>query len=153
MEMSSLVRSFRLNDLCSLCLRTIVADGIHSALRHRVTGDKNHVPKKSGLSLFRIAVSAEDVKKALGHLPDWWDEQKADNRLNVMQPNDGTHRALAYYPIQNHEYKNFSCLFPMREDRESIVESWYTDGDRKDMLDTFNDFDPTIREILRYAPV
>jgi salicylate hydroxylase len=44
---------------------------------------------------------------------------------------------------------NISCLFPTRKDQGDIEESWYADGDRKELISTFDDFYEPIRKILR----
>ncbi|PVH92181.1 FAD binding domain protein [Periconia macrospinosa] len=129
----------------------IVADGIHSGLRPKITLDEQQRPKKTGLTLFRISVSAEDVRKALGQLPEWWNPEGDDSRLNILQADDGTHRILAHYPLKHHEYRNFSCLLPMPKDREDVVESWYADGDKKEMLQNFEDFNQQIHSVLSVA--
>lgn len=135
-------------DVLTLCFSQ-VADGIHSGFRHHITGADTHHPKKSGLTLFRISVSADEAIKAIGQLPDWWASETAGQHLCVLQSDDGTHRFIAHYPVQNHNYRNFSCLFPMREQRGDVVESWYADGDKEKMLETFKGFDEQIRKILR----
>ena len=127
-----------------------VADGIHSKLRHRITQDPGQGPKKTGLTLFRIAVSADDARKAVGGtLPTWWDPKTDENRMAVMQTDDGTGRFIAHYPIQNYNYRNFSCLFPMREDRSDMTESWYADGDKREMLELFKGYNDEVYKILR----
>lgn len=126
-----------------------VADGIHSEFRPKITLDEQQRPKKTGLTLFRISVSAEDVRKTLGQLPEWWNAEGDDSRLNILQAGDGTHRILAHYPVKHHEYRSFSCLLPMPKDREDVVESWYADGDKKEMLQNFEDFNQQIHSVLR----
>ena len=127
----------------------LVADGIHSNLRPKITLDEQQRPKKTGLTLFRISVSAVDVRKALGQLPGWWNSKGDDNRLNILQADDGTHRILAHYPMNHHECRNFSCLLPMSKDREEVVESWYADGDKQELLRRFEDFNQEIHSIMR----
>uniref|UniRef100_A0A0B7KI81 FAD-binding domain-containing protein n=1 Tax=Bionectria ochroleuca TaxID=29856 RepID=A0A0B7KI81_BIOOC len=48
----------------------IVADGIHSTLRKRITKTEGHAAKKTGLTLFRVAVSTTDAQEAVGSLPE-----------------------------------------------------------------------------------
>jgi salicylate hydroxylase len=62
-----------------------VADGVHSRLRKRITGDETHRAKKNGNTCYRIAISSAEVNDALGYLPEWWDPETADNRINVLQ--------------------------------------------------------------------
>ncbi|KAL2671395.1 hypothetical protein Neosp_013981 [[Neocosmospora] mangrovei] len=91
----------------------IIADGVHSRLRKRITGDETHRAKKNGNTCYRIAISSTEVKDALGYLPEWWDPETADNRINALQTLD--------------------------------------DGDRKELVSTFDDFYEPIRKILRIA--
>lgn len=55
---------------------------------------------------------------------------------------------VAAYPLRHYEYMNFSCIFPTRQDKNNVLESWYADGDRQEMVDTFNDFSYPLRKIL-----
>jgi salicylate hydroxylase len=59
---------------------------------------------------------------------------------------------IAAYAIRNYEYMNFSCLFPTREHKGNVLESWHADGDRREMIEVFNDYYDPIRKILRYTP-
>ncbi|KAI8713916.1 FAD binding domain protein [Fusarium sp. LHS14.1] len=129
----------------------IIADGVHSRLRKRITGDETHRAKKNGNTCYRIAISSAEVKEALGYLPEWWHPETADNRINALQTLDGTNRMVAPYPLRHYEYMNISCLFPTRKDRGDIEESWYADGDRKELISTFDDFYEPIRKILSIA--
>ncbi|KAM6508735.1 hypothetical protein FSOLCH5_011734 [Fusarium solani] len=49
----------------------IIADGVHSRLRKRITGDETHRAKKNGNTCYRIAISSAEVNDALGYLPEW----------------------------------------------------------------------------------
>ncbi|KAI8656400.1 hypothetical protein NCS56_01244000 [Fusarium sp. Ph1] len=62
-----------------------VADGVHSRLRKRITEDETHRAKKNGNTCYRIAISSVEVKEALGYLPEWWEPETADNRINALQ--------------------------------------------------------------------
>ncbi|CAG9948176.1 unnamed protein product [Clonostachys rosea f. rosea IK726] len=107
----------------------IVADGIHSTLRKRITKTEGHAAKKTGLTLFRVAVSTTDAQEAL----------------------DDPLRIIANYPIRQKSYRNLSCLFPMHEARQDVLETWYKDGDKEEMLQTFDGFDEKTRKILSIA--
>jgi salicylate hydroxylase len=136
----------------NLTLKHIVADGVHSRLRRRIVGSDSYQAKKNGLTCYRIAASAEAVKEALGYLPVWWEPSTAEGRISALQAGDGSNRVIAAYAIRNYDYMNFSCLFPTRHDKGSVLESWYADGDRREMTEIFNDYCHPIRTILRYAP-
>ncbi|ODM21916.1 hypothetical protein SI65_02760 [Aspergillus cristatus] len=128
----------------------IVADGVHSRLRHRIV-DSSYQPKKNGMTCYRVAISAEAVKAALGYLPESWDPRTADSRISTLMAGDGSRRTVTAYPLRNYDYMSFSCLFPGRQDRGNVLESWYADGDRQEMVDTFNDFSYPLRKILDIA--
>ncbi|WAO94657.1 FAD binding domain protein [Fusarium falciforme] len=106
---------------------------------------------KNGNTCYRIAISSDEVKDAVGYLPEWWDPETADNRINALQVLDGTNRLVVPYPLRHYDYMNISCLFPTRNDRGGIEESWYADGDRKELISTFVDFYEPIRKILSIA--
>ncbi|KAF9878411.1 hypothetical protein CkaCkLH20_03903 [Colletotrichum karsti] len=129
----------------------VVADGVHSALRHRITGDKAHAAKKTGLTLFRIAVSSESAKQALGSLPEWWGSREDDNRLNFVLAGDASNRVVVHYPFRNHQYRNFSCLCLMPDSRANVTESWYADGSKTEMMEIFKGFPEPILKIMNVA--
>ncbi|KAI9933779.1 hypothetical protein ASPWEDRAFT_24088 [Aspergillus wentii DTO 134E9] len=129
----------------------IVADGVHSRLRHRIVGSDTYRAKKNGMTCYRVAISAEAVKQALGYLPTWWDPETANGRISALQAGDGSNRMIAMYPIRNYEYMNFSCLFPTRQNNGNVLESWYADGDRREMIETFDDYYEPMRKILSIA--
>lgn len=74
-------------------------------------------------------VSAESVKEVLSYLLEWWDPSTADGRISALQASDGSNRLVAAYPLRDYSYMNFSCLFPTRQDKGSVLDSWYADGD------------------------
>ncbi|KAF4169677.1 hypothetical protein CNMCM6936_006836 [Aspergillus lentulus] len=128
-----------------------IADGVHSRLRRRIVGSDSYQAKKNGLTCYRIAASAEAVKEALGYLPVWWEPSTAEGRISGLQAGDGSSRMIAAYAIRNYEYMNFSCLFPTREHKGNVLESWYADGDRREMIEVFSDYYDPIRKILSIA--
>ncbi|OGM50036.1 FAD binding domain protein [Aspergillus bombycis] len=129
----------------------VIADGVHSRLRRRVVGSDAHQVKKNGMTCYRVAVSAEAVKDTLGYLPAWWDPKTADGRICALQALDGSNRMIAAYAIRNSEYMNLACLFPTRENRGNVLESWYADGNRREMIETFDDYYEPMRKILGIA--
>ncbi|KAI1772209.1 FAD binding domain protein [Hypoxylon cercidicola] len=130
----------------------IIADGIHSRLRPKIAGEDCPKPKKSGLTCCRVAVSANQAIEALGHLPDWWQEQKnGDRRIMVFEARDGSGRIMVVYGLRHTSYMNMSCIFVTREEKESTTNSWFAEGDRQEMLDIFQDFDPSLVRLLGVA--
>ncbi|GAB1203141.1 hypothetical protein APSETT445_001767 [Aspergillus pseudonomiae] len=129
----------------------IIADGVHSRLRHRIVGSDDARAKKNGMTCYRVAVSAEAVNHTLGYLPAWWDPQTADGRISAFQAGDGSNRLIAAYAIRNAEYMNLACVFPTRQNRGNVLESWYADGNRREMIETFDDYCEPMRKILGIA--
>lgn len=125
---------------------------MHSRLHRRIVGTDSCQAKKNGLTCYRFAASAEAVKEALGYLPVWWEPSTAEGRISCLQTGDGSNRMIAAYAIRNNEYMNISCLFPTREQKGGVLESWFADGDRREMIEIFSDYYEPIRKILRYTP-
>ena len=128
----------------------IVADGVHSRLRNTILGNDDYVAKKTGLTCYRIAISTEDAKKALGDLPlpTWWEPSTCQNFSSVIYAGDGTPRMVTAYPIRNQTYFNLSCILRTQESTKSSTESWNADGDRNKMVEAFGDFNESLRKIL-----
>ncbi|KAI2629941.1 FAD binding domain protein [Hypoxylon sp. NC1633] len=130
----------------------IVADGIHSRLRPQIAGPNCPTPQKSGLTCCRVAVSANEAIEALGHLPDWWQEQRTgDKRIMVFEARDGSDRIMVVYGLRHMSYMNMSCIYITREEKESTTNSWFAEGDRQEMLDIFSDYDPSLVALLGVA--
>ena len=129
----------------------LVADGVHSRLRNVVVGNDGYVAKKTGLTCYRVAVSVEDAKKALGHLPlpHWWEPSTCQNRSSIIYAADGSARVVTAYPLCHQTYFNLSCILRTQESTKSSTESWHADGDRAKMVETFGDFNEPLRMILR----
>ncbi|WAO97006.1 FAD binding domain-containing protein [Fusarium falciforme] len=130
----------------------IVADGIHSRLRSCIAGPE-YFAKKMGLSCFRVAISVQDAKAALGWVPDWWDRPTGKGRGLVFEAGDGSNRFIVAYPLRNFEYMNLSCIFPTdpEQAKTSTTATWYTEGDRSQLLEIFADFAPDLIMLLRIA--
>ena len=129
-----------------------VADGIHSRLRALVLNDASHAAKKTGLTCYRVAVSIEDARKALGHLPlpHWWEPATCQNRSSVIYAADGSARIVTVYPLRHQTYFNLSCILRTQESTKSTTESWHADGDRAKMVENFRDFHKSLVKILGY---
>ncbi|CRK48636.1 hypothetical protein BN1723_008129 [Verticillium longisporum] len=108
---------------------------------------------KIGLSCFRIAVSAQDAEAALGQIPEWWDRSTGKGRGVVFEVGDASNRFIVAYPLRDFEYMNLSCIFPTNPERlkSSTASTWYSEGDRSEMLEVFSDFSPTLVTLLRIA--
>ncbi|KAK2770114.1 FAD binding domain protein [Colletotrichum kahawae] len=100
---------------------------------------------------FRLAASIEDMKRVLGSSSDWLPSPDEDNRLNFVLAWDNTNRVVVHYPMQHHNYRNFSCLFLMPDSRASVAESWYADGEKEEMLEVYKDFPEEILKIMSVA--
>ncbi|KAK8099651.1 FAD binding domain protein [Apiospora kogelbergensis] len=127
----------------------IVADGIHSRLRSTIAGEGCPQAKKTGLSVYRVAVSLDEANRALGDLapPPWWEPRNA--QVFVHGP-EGSRRFATTYPFRNHTGFNFSCILVTQTSSRSTTESWHADGDRDKMLEYFG-WDEGLRRILGAA--
>jgi salicylate hydroxylase len=129
----------------------VVADGVHSRLRNVVVGSDNYVAKKVGLTCYRVAVSVDDAKSALGNLsfPHWWEPSTCQNRSSIIYSGDGSGRVVTVYPICGQTSFNISCIMKSEDLTEASEGSWHAEADRNKMMDAFGDFNEQLRIILR----
>ncbi|KAB2571133.1 Salicylate hydroxylase [Lasiodiplodia theobromae] len=133
----------------------IVADGIHSHLRHRIVGDRSHRAQLTGMSVFRFAMSRSEAAQALGNdeqLPEYFDPARGEGRFGLIDACDGSGRVVAVYPCRDYEYINVTCAFRTRHSKDDTVASWWAEGDRDEMVDIFHDFPEHVVKLLRAAP-
>ena len=129
----------------------VVADGVHSRLRASIVGEDGYVAKKTGLTCYRIAISVDDAKKALGDLPlpHWWEPTTCQNRTSMISSTDGRPRMVIAYPLRHQTYFNLSCIVRAPGTTRSTTDSWHIEGDRSKMFEYFADFSEPFRLILR----
>lgn len=134
-------------------LMNVVADGIHSRFRTPIVGHDGYGAKKTGLTCYRIAISIEDAKKALGHLPlpHWWDPRTCQNRSSIIYAADGSARVVTTYPLRHQECFNISCILRTQESTKSTTESWHVDGNTAKVVEEFGDFHEPLKLILGYV--
>jgi salicylate hydroxylase len=110
--------------------------------------------KKTGLTCYRIAVSTENAKTALGDipLPHWWDPSTCQNRSSLLHAADGTSRMVTAYPIRDQTMFNLSCIIKTEESTKPATESWNATGDPATVVDMFGDFHESLVKILRSEP-
>ncbi|KAH8157740.1 hypothetical protein CIB48_g10510 [Xylaria polymorpha] len=130
----------------------IVADGIHSRLRSTIL-DEPINPRKTGLTCCRVAVSAEEAEKALGRLPQWWEDQRkaGQGHMHLVEALDGTSRLMVAYPLRDSAWMNMAWVFQTQRERESTTQSWNADADRDEILEIYDDFDHELKTLLRVA--
>jgi salicylate hydroxylase len=123
---------------------------VHSRLRDIVIGSSGYVARKTGLTCYRIAISTDDAKKALGDfpLPHWWEPSTGQNRSFLILAADGIARMVTVYPIRDQSYFNLSCIIRTDDSAKNITESWNAKGDRTKMMEAFGDFYEPLRLIL-----
>ncbi|KAJ2991241.1 hypothetical protein NUW58_g344 [Xylaria curta] len=128
----------------------VVIDGIHSRLRNKIL-DEPVSARKTGLTTCRVAVSAEDAEKALGKLPQWWEDQRKSDQgyMYLIEALDGTSRMMVTFPLRDCTWMNMAWIFPTRKEREDTAQSWDADGDRDEILDIYHDFDDEMKTLLR----
>lgn len=130
----------------------IVADGIHSRLRNKMLENPANACK-TGLTCCRVAVSAKEAEKALGKLPQWWEDQlkTGQSHFRLVEALDDTSRLLVSYPLRDITWMNMAWIFKTQKERQSTTESWNADGDRDEILETYADFDDELKTLLRVA--
>lgn len=102
-----------------------------------------------GLTCFRLVISADKTREALGQLPDWWEPETGKGRISLLEAEDGTPRFITAYPFRHFYYMNLACNFPTRHNRRSAAGSWYAEADRGELLETFGDFGEDVVKLLR----
>ena len=125
-----------------------VADGVHSRLRNTIIQDTSITVKKTGLTCYRIAVPISSVPAP--H-PDWMSPSSHNNRSSIFYAGDGTPRVITAYPIRNGAMFNLSCILRTEVSTKATTESWHVDGDKKKMVEAFQDFDPMVVKVLETA--
>ncbi|TGJ85043.1 hypothetical protein E0Z10_g3722 [Xylaria hypoxylon] len=130
----------------------IVADGIHSQLRNKILGEPIST-QKTGMTCCRVAVSAERVEQALGKLPQWWQDQRERGQgyMHLVEALDGTSRFVIAYPLRDVNWMNMSWVFQTQKERKHTTESWHADGDKDEILEVYDDFDNSLKTMLRVA--
>ncbi|EOD47585.1 putative fad binding domain protein [Neofusicoccum parvum UCRNP2] len=102
----------------------VVADGIHSYLRHHIVGTRACRAQLTGMSCFRFAASRAAALAALdNHLPEYFDPHRGEGRFTLIEANDGSSRVIAAYPCRDFEFVNITCAFPTRTSIEDTVSS------------------------------
>lgn len=125
-----------------------VGDGIHTRLRKKVIPAEPPV-LPTGQSIFRFVVSAKNAKDANGgQLPPWWTPQDGGGYINIARIQDGTNRAIITYPCEDFGYVNFSCACPSSALSETATESWFADGNLKEVKEIFKDFSPAFLTLI-----
>lgn len=123
---------------------------MHSRLRKPILKQDGIAARKTGLTCYRIAVSTEDAKKALGDLPlpHWWEPSTCNNRSSLLFAGDGTGRVVTCYPLRNQTYFNISCIMKKPDSDKSTASTWHADGDRDEMVKHFGDYNESLKRIL-----
>lgn len=107
--------------------------------------------RKTGMTCCRVAVSADQAEKALGKLPDWWQEQRESKKgyMHLVEALDGTSRLMVAYPLRDVSWLNISWVFQTQNPRESTTESWHANGDRDEIIEVYQDFGEELKTLLR----
>ncbi|KAK1675374.1 hypothetical protein BDP55DRAFT_768498 [Colletotrichum godetiae] len=126
----------------------IGADGIHSKVRRAVAGPCNAESTPANLSLYRFTINRSNMSDILGEIPD---VLRYDNGvfLSSFIATDGSNRNVVVYPCRNLEVMNFACAIPDTMLRHQTEESWSKDGDVYEMLESFKDFPPWLKQLMK----
>ncbi|KAH6708781.1 FAD binding domain protein [Leptodontidium sp. MPI-SDFR-AT-0119] len=110
----------------------IVADGIHSRLCKTIQGDQNYFPRKTGLTIYRVAISMDTAKELLPPGPS--------------QPKTAL---IVTYPCRDFHYLHLSCILSTSEEKmQAPGGSWFDDADFEDVIKAFSDF-PDVAKLLK----
>lgn len=123
----------------------IAADGIKSRLRAQIATHHNDVDQSipTGDSAYRILIPKDQLEH----------DQEALELLNTnvgmrwMGP--GGH--IMAYPIKNNTVYNMVLLHPDKGQNDK-EESWTKKGSKKEMMEFYKDWCPTVRNLLSYVP-
>ena len=115
----------------------IGCDGIHSKLRAQYIADN---PRYSGILAFRDLVETKNVK-------DW----PFPTYSAVMWLCKNKH-FFAYPVDQNKQFDVIGLIRTPEEELGDLKESWTFLGDRSEMEKAFDDFEPTVRNIIQAMP-
>ena len=115
----------------------IACDGIHSSMRAQFIKDK---PVYSGQIAYRATIPTDEIK-------DWWPYQS----YSVSWLCKGKHWLT--FPISSNKTLNIVAFANAKaKDAEKIAESWVSTCDRKDVVEDFGDFEPTVKKLLDLMP-
>jgi salicylate hydroxylase len=130
-----------------------VADGVHSRLRHTVLDNTDFAARETGLTCYRMAVSMDDAKKALGRdslIPPWLGTATSDQLSTMISDTEGKRgfRMVVMYPVRNQTYLNISCIVRTQGAFKSPEDVWHVNGDRAKMIESFSDFSESFRAVI-----
>lgn len=103
-----------------------------------------------GLTIFRVAVSAEDAKAVLGELPEFMlPDSTGKGSISYFQSLDSSNRLIVTYPLRRFQYIHISLHLPTAEGHGNEVESWHRDADRTEIIEAFAGFDERLLKLVK----
>lgn len=124
------------------------ADGVHSRTRAKISGAENLKPFGSGKSAFRFLIPRE---KALAD-PETKKFAEKEGHLLMVFARD---RRVVIYPTSDNTLLNFVNIHPTSESQvnpgESGSSDWQNQGNTRNMLEVFKDFEPAMIKLLSMA--
>lgn len=105
-----------------------------------------------GLTIFRVAVSAENARKVLGNdLPYFMKPDEDGNGCaTYYQSLDGTNRLIVTYPLHRFDWIHISLHLPTGAGHgDAEMESWHADANRAEIIEAFQDFDESIMKLVK----
>ncbi|MCJ1484234.1 hypothetical protein MMC06_004402 [Schaereria dolodes] len=123
----------------------IAADGIKSDIRRQMA-DIHSVHDQSmptGDAAYRIIIP----KEKLEHDPEALALLESNNGMRWMGP--GGH--VMAYPIKNNTVYNMVLIHPQQPGLEN-EESWTTQGDKREMLDFYSQWNDLVKRLISYVP-
>ncbi|KAH7305421.1 hypothetical protein B0I35DRAFT_400046 [Stachybotrys elegans] len=124
----------------------IGADGIKSVVRTtllRELGLHGQV-KETGQAAYRILLTRRELEP--------YPELLSFLDSNAVRRWIGEKRHVICYPIDDHRIYNISTCQPDVNFAGTANTTWTTKGSKKQMMDTFSDFNPLIKQMLSLVP-
>ena len=122
----------------------VVATGIKSRFTNDVTGATAKAVA-TGMNAFRWLAPKKDLE---GTVMTKRFLEKSVPGINVATGKN--HTRLVWYPCRGGDVVNFVGLHPEKGGR-NVEEDWGTEGQKKDLIDTFKGFDETIVAVCKKA--
>ncbi len=123
----------------------LAADGVRSNVRKKMLKIRGETDKarETGDAAWRVIVSAERIY-----------ESKDTGLIEALESSVGLRWMgplghIMCYPIRNHQLLNMVLLHP---DRQGTEESWTMKGNKKDMLEFYDKWNPRVKKLLDCVP-
>lgn len=123
----------------------IAADGIRSTVRRKMLTLHGDIDKarETGDAAWRVIIPAKDIYDT----NDAGLIEALENPVGLRWMGPAGH--IMCYPVRNHQLLNIVLLHP---DKQGTEESWTTKGNKKDMLEFYDNWNPRVKKLLHCVP-